>query len=165
MTLNHLTLNTGNLVQVDRTALLDEDIDALRLPVREQDGNIQTLDGWFVDVLVPMDPETRKPHSGAAFFQIARDTGMSKTPAVMCLLVWREAMAHGAWQQGLEMYRALKPALRKSGLYRDPPPQMPPVPWLTVILTPFLAEADEADARKFGYAEQAISYALMDEFS
>jgi hypothetical protein len=131
-----LTLNTGHAANWSRSDANPMLMASLRPVLAVEGGPLPTLPGWYVETLVPLDA-ARAPRDGAAFFQFSVEPGLSKTPAVMAFLEWRPNT--GAWDQALMVYRAQRRVLKNLNLWREPPDQPPPIPWLAILLTPSIA--------------------------
>lgn len=159
--LHHLTLNTGHVAMQPRAAVGQDAIDRL-LPVLDAEGGpVPGMEGWHLDFFFPLRADGRRL-DGGAFFQIADEPGTSKRPVVMAVACWREALSADAWGQARQGYEPLRPALLPVKLWREMPFDPPPVPWLAVWLTPFVAVADVTDLRAFGGLERCVAFALME---
>ena len=160
-TLQHLILNTGHVSYVQRDVFSREEIDEFVPIIGKQGGPTPGLAGWFLSLMFPLNAGGWRK-DGAAFFQIAEHSGVLKAPAAMGSVCWREDMAEGAWLHTLQSYAALEQPLQGIGLWRKPPKQRPPAPWLTVWMTPFLVTGDDPKtALGFARAEQALAWALI----
>ena len=124
-------------------------------------GAIPGIEGWFVDLLSPLDAQGAI-RRGAAFFQIADEPGTSKRPVVMAFACWSHDMTEEVWQQVSLGYQAMRQPLQVSELWRDPPSRPPAVPWLAVWLMPFLITADVETVALLGDLERCLAWALME---
>jgi hypothetical protein len=160
-TLHHLTLNTGHAADIPRADIPEAEIDRYIPIIDKEEGRIPELAGrWYVDLTCPRNASgTRR--DGAAFFQIADQASMSKTPIILGMVCWRETMAAEAWEQVTLSYDALADPMRQADLWQPPPASIPAVPWLAVWFTPWLITAAPDDVLAFARVEQALAWALI----
>jgi hypothetical protein len=112
--------------------------------------------GWYVDLTFPLTVDGARK-SGAAFFQIARQPGMSKVPAVMCIAAWSPELSVDAWGNAVAGYNAMRDAI--GGLAA--PEFAPPAPWLAVWLTPFAVDADPETLMVINDLERCVAWGLI----
>jgi hypothetical protein len=158
--LHHLTLNTGHVARTARAEVGQETIDLLLPLIDAQNGTFVDL-GLAFDVMCPLDNGGR-PVPGAAFFQIAPTAGLSKQPYVMCIGCWKQSMSEEAWKQAVTMYRSQRAVLEPISLWRRPPTKTPPVPWLAVMLMPYLIALDPERIGMLGDMERCLFWALAE---
>jgi hypothetical protein len=159
-TLSHLTLNTGHVTRSPRSDVEQGVVDRLLSMVDADEGTFPEL-GLAFDVMRPLDAQGR-PRPGAAFFQVAAATGMSREPYVLCVACWRPDLSSEAWAQALGAYENLRPMLQATRLYEAPPPRLPPVPWLAVVITPFMATLTPEKVTRLGDMERCLFWALAE---
>src|SRR5690349_6503051 len=80
-TLWHLTLNTRQILHVERDEFLPNEIDSFVPVIGMQGGALPGLRCWFVDIKFPLDSAGQRK-DGTAFFHIA-DQSASKSALVM----------------------------------------------------------------------------------
>ncbi|CAH2603475.1 conserved protein of unknown function [Rhodovastum atsumiense] len=159
MEITRLNLNTGATSMV----ALPEQSDTLRRAyadiVRDEDGEIPGHPGWSLDLLFPLaSPGVRK--AGAAFFEIARTTGISKMPSMMAIVCFDVTISKESWGQAHSLLLSLESVLKATQMWSQPPSFPPPVPWLVVVETP-IAKLQPID---FSEAELHVVRALAEAF-
>jgi hypothetical protein len=154
--LAHLTLNTGHVRQSRRSEVAYSVIAALRPLIAAGGGPAPGMAGWYVDLMFPLALDgAHKP--GAAFFQIARQPGMSKAPAVMCIAAWSPELSVDAWRDTVAGYNMMRDAI--DGL---PAPEFaPPTPWLAAWLTPFTVDANPEMLMAIDDLERCVAWGLI----
>jgi hypothetical protein len=116
--------------------------------------------GFGFDIMRPQSGEG--PRNGAAFVQIAPETGMSRRPYVMCVGCWQVPMSRDAWSQVRQLNATQRAALASLQFWKPIPQQRPPVPWLAVVITPFMMTLDEERIRMLGDMERCLFWALAE---
>lgn len=109
--LQHVTLTTGNLVQSPRSGVQQETLELLRPMLAA---------GHGVAAGIPFEVVRRQP--GSALLTIGAP------PAVLCGVCWDQERSVDGWA-------AMLAASHEAGM-RSLPAEMPPVPWLAVVILP-----------------------------
>jgi len=151
--LQHLTLNTGQISHVERDDFLPDEIDRFVPVIGMQGGAIPGMNGWFVDIMFPLDSAGLRK-DGAAHFHFAGQSGLRPVFGFVC---WREDVSEVTWKQMRQAYLSFQRPFRKIGLWHAVTSKRLPTPWLaswTVI-------ADQQKAASFARAERALAWALV----
>ena len=163
--LAHLTLTTGDITYVPWERP-DAETDPLLPLVLAGTGEVPGEPGLYVDIIFP-STDGSSPLGGAAYFQLAREPGLSTRPIIQAVVCWSPALDESAWNQARSGYAPLRSTLERiGGAARDVPPVRPPVPWLAVWLLPYALDLAQDEPtpdpaiRDLAQIEQRIAVAL-----
>jgi hypothetical protein len=160
MILHHLTINTGDLHRSRRWEVQQHVIDFL-LPLVDAEGAY--FPGIELAFFIARNTDLNgTPIDGSAFFQIAPETGDCQTPYVMCIGCWLEEASETAWLQLGSVNLSQRAACEPLKIWKPLPPKRPPVPWLGVVLTPFMARLDQERVGMLGDFERSLFWALAE---
>lgn len=160
--LHHLTVASGHLATTGRDAVDGRIVDQLLPVIDAEGGAVPGMPHLWLDLWRPIGPG-RRPVPGAAFFQIDQDgtgaTRPSKRPVLMAFAAWMPAMSADAWSQVRQA-----DAVHRRWLPSAPPlpATPPPLPWLTVFVTPAMTTLLPEEQMALGDLGRCLAWALIE---
>lgn len=145
--LQHLTLNTGHLESTSRSDVDQQVIDWLLPLIDGAGGPLPRLEGWHLAVLAYRD-EPGPRLDGSLCWQIADEPGLSRRPISMAMACWTPEALDVSWRAIRFAYEQFRPSLTAQGVWREPEPTPPALPWLAAFRTPFFPALADADVKR-----------------
>jgi hypothetical protein len=158
--LTHVTLTTGDISPARPSRLPASILRNAADLVKVGRGLVMDRPDWYAEVLYPRNFENVL-YPGAACFQISEEPDMSVPAVIVGFVCWLEESSIVTWEATRIGYMLRREIYLECGLWRDPQPTPPPVPWVATWLTPQFLPLGLVGA-DLVQAELAIAGALID---